>query len=285
MNITNAINKGNYETVHTQEEILKSIGFKQFQRKICFFIKENKNLYNIEGNNLVTKVGALITNISKSEIDKRECYNKTVYLCDIEFPNTFDMNAIKRDISKFIDSADIHPLYAFANNHIISHDSQYKFNDYGLTMVDLSIKKSSYGVLNFSNATQLPLYKEIIYGNEYNPKYYTNRDAKFYSEIDDSRSGNINDIFDNRTKLICNKIGGDSVDIYTNNVKEEGIFIDKRTITINEFITTFFNKYMFLQFDDIEFIYDSRLSKPLNIKKLTTFTKFEQKLKNIILNT
>lgn len=277
MNITSAINKGNSTAFQTQEEIFKSLGIKSFQRKICFFIKENKNVYNIEGNNLVTSVGCLVTNISVYKINDIECYNKTVYLCDVEFPKQYDSNAIKRDISKFIENATIIPLYAFANNHIISFkEKEPKFYDIGLTMVDLAVSdNSSYGVLNFSNSTNVPMYKEIIYGNEYNPKYYNKLDAEVNSVDNESRSGNINEIFDNKTKLICNKCGSDNVDVFINNVKQNTISIDKRTILINEFITSFFSKYVFIQFDEIEFVYNTMLSNPLNIKKLTTFTKFE----------
>jgi hypothetical protein len=277
MNITSAINKGNNIAFQTQEEIYKKLGIKSFQRKICFFIKENKNVYNIEGNNLVTSVGCLVTNISVYEIGKNECYNKTVYLCDVEFPRQYDMNAIKRDISKFIENATIIPLYAFANNHIISFkEKERKFYDIGLTMVDLAVSdNSSYGVLNFSNSTNAPMYKEVIYGNEYNPKYYNKLDAEVNSVENETRTGNINEIFDNKTKLICNKCGSDNVDVFINNVKQNTISIDKRTILINEFITNFFSKYVFIQFDEIEFVYNSTLASPLNIKKLTTFTKFE----------
>ena len=57
--------------IKTDYETLKELGFTQFRRKIYFFVKEVDNLYNIEGNKLVTKIGCLITNCSVSSIYHR----------------------------------------------------------------------------------------------------------------------------------------------------------------------------------------------------------------------
>lgn len=275
MNITNNINRNNFNMYKTDNEILKSLGFKNFSRKIYFFIKEVDNLYNIEGNKLVTKIGCLITNRSISCVDKSTNYNKTVYLCDVEFPKEYNIETIKRDFNKFVDIVDITPLYAFANNHIITNEN--KFFNYGLTLVDLSISNhNSFGIINFADRTNesLPTFKEIIYGNQYNPKYYMVSDAKAHEDEQELRNGKVEHFFDSNTKILCNKYGSENVDNFINGVEQKGIFIDKRTMCINELITAFFNKYMFLQFDDIEIIYNSQLSKPLNIKKLTTFAEF-----------
>ena len=56
--------------------------------------------------------------------------------------------------------------------------------------------------------------------------------------------------------------------------KTEGIYIDKRTITIGEYMTSMFNKFMFLPFDLLEFVYNTTISSPLNITKLATFSRF-----------
>lgn len=280
MDITNQINKENYNMFKTDDETLKSLGFVQFSRKIYFFVKEVDNLYNIEGNKLVTKIGCLITNRSVSSIDDLFNFNKTVYLCDVDFPKEYNMDAIKRDFNKFINVAEITPLYAFANNHMASVD---KFYNYGLSLVDLSIVNSdSFGIINFVDKTNesSPTFKETIYKNQYNPKFYMLSDAKAHERDNVSRCGKVEEFVDSHTKILCNKYGSENVDNFIDGVKQSNIFINKRTMCINEFITAFFNKYMFLHFDDIEIIYNSQLSKPLNIKKLNTFTKFTDEAKN-----
>lgn len=276
MNITNTINKDNYDSLKTQNEIMNQLGFDLFNRKIYFFIKESKNLYNIEGNNIVNKIGCLITNRSVFSKNGHRDYNKTVYLCDVEFPKEYNIETIKSNFDKFINVATINPLYAFANNHIINTKTN-TFINIGLSMVDLSVSdRNSFGVINFSNNDNSdPVFKEIVYGNEYNPKYYNRFDAELNKDSHDTRNGNVEDFMDNRTKVLCNKYGSENVDNFINGSKQEGIFIDKRTMFVNEFINSFFNKYMFLHFDDIEIIYNSTLDKPLNIRKLNTFTKFD----------
>ena len=207
MDITNQINKKNYNMIKTDYETLKELGFTQFRRKIYFFVKEVDNLYNIEGNKLVTKIGCLITNCSVSSINDLFNFNKTVYLCDVDFPKEYNMDAIKRDFNKFVNDAEITPLYAFANNYMTSTN---KFYNYGLSLVDLSISdNNSFGIINFADKTNesSPTFKEIIYENQYNPKFYMLSDAKIHERNNISRCGKVEEFFDSHTTILCNKYG------------------------------------------------------------------------------
>lgn len=275
MNITSKL-KDNFDSddLKTLKERLKEIGIIYFSRKIDLFIKENQNVHNISGNNLVSKIGCLITNTSVMNFEDKEVFTKTVYLCEVEFPMGFSLTALKKNMSSFINNSEITPMYAFSNSHIICENG--KLFDYGLTLVDLGVSKhSNYGVFNFSPNTKIPNFKEIVYGDNYDPRYYNYHHCKMCKSSDDKDiKCRISEYVDSATKITYNLLGSEKVDNFINNVRRERIYIDKATLRINEFISDMFNRFLFMMFDKIEFVYDSRLANPLNMKKLGTFINF-----------
>ena len=282
MNVTGAVvDRPNYNKhLSTKKEILKDLGIQKYSRSINLFFKENKNVNGVIGHNLVSKVGCLITNKCVFELEPtknnvgKTAYQKTVYLCNVEFPNSFSMDAIKADMSKFIGSATIEPTYAFSNSVVHLDDGTYF--DMGLSMIDLSLKDSStFGIVNFSKDLD-PESKEIIYGNEFNPKYYCILDARANCELEKSRSGNIEDFVDSSTKIIYNTFGNEAVDNFINNEQLTGIYINKRTIAISEFMKLFFNRYLFTGIEDFEFKTETTSAIALIPKKITTFAPFSK---------
>ena len=282
MNVTSAvIDRPNYnKNLSTKKEILKELGIKGYSRNINLFFKENKNVNGVIGHNLVSKVGCLIINKCIFELEpiednvKRTAYQKTVYLCNVEFPNSFSMETIKSNMNKFIGSATIEPTYAFSNA-IVQFDNG-KFIDLGLSMIDLSLQdNSTFGIINFSKDID-SMSKEIIYGNEFNPKFYCILDARANKETERSRSGNIEDFIDSSTKITYNTFGNEAVDNFINNEQLTGIYIDKDTIAISEFMKMFFNKYLFSGIEDFEFQTETTSSIALIPKKITTFAPFDK---------
>ena len=251
---------------------LSEIGFEKYFRKINIFMKEKRNVYNIPNNNIIENVGCLITNISKEIFDSGVLYNKTVYLCDLELPSNV---ASKVDFKMCLDKCIVRPMYAFTYNIIEKSDG--KFIDLGLSLVDLTINdRSSFGVINFS-IEEFPMYKELIYREDYNPKFYSRRHMEMegYSR-QDGRIMPIEDIVDSKTKIIFNKSNIDSVVGFKHNERQTGVFVDKETLLLNDYMSDFFASFLFMPFEQIEFVYDTRLDRKLNITTLTTFLKFNQ---------
>ena len=292
MNITNNINILAFNNRPTDEEKMKKLGFKKYERNIHFFLKENKNVYNIDGNNIITKICCLITNKSVIETfdNKRKTskfvYDKTTYLCDVEFPKHCSVEVIKKNIKPFIESAKIIPTYAFSNNHCIVEEDINKpeldkLYDFGLTMVDINLSSSSsYGLINFSdNKHSDPVFKEIVYSNDYNPRYYNHFDAKAFKDENETRECSVGTLYDSHTTVEYSVFDSD-VSTLVNGQLQETYCVDKRLISVNEFITSFFNKWMFVQFESAEIIFDTRLDKPLGITKLNTFYPFHNLAKD-----
>ena len=273
MNVSKIIERFDPNRFDSYDSYMKDLGYKDFSRKITIFVKENKNLYNIRGNNVVTNVGCLVTNIckyTKKESDIVKTYfNKTVYLCDLDCPSTID-NSTTNSVMNCLDKCTAIPLYAFSNN--IIETSNNSFTDLGLTLIDLSMKDcSSFGIINCSGNNNNSLYKEVIYGSKYNPMYYSNIDIENNHE---TRIHTIEELVDNKTRILFNKREHETVINLVNNEVQKGIFIDKYIMGLNEYMSEFFTSYLFLPFDNIEFVYDSRLDKPLNVITLNTFYKF-----------
>lgn len=274
MNISSNIKRFDPDGFDDNSKHMKDLGYKNYSRKITIFVKENKNFYNIQGNNIVTNVGCLVTNICnyiKKDNDGiiKKFYNKTVYLCDLDYPSTLNASDIKKTLTNCLGECIARPLYAFSNNIIEIED---KTIDLGLSLIDLSVKDcSSFGIINCSGNGNNPLYKEVVYSCKYNPMYYSNVDD---CDIHGSRTHTIDELVDNKTKILFNKTDKETVTNLINNEVKKGIFIDKYITGLNEYMSEFFTSYLFLPFDNIEFVYDSRLSKSLNILKLNTFCKF-----------
>lgn len=278
MNMNNFLERSrNNKTLDSEYKVLSDIGFENYFRKINIFMKEKKNMYNIANNDVITNVGCLITNISKDKNKKLgTIYNKTVYLCELEYPETLDSKSVKKNISVCLDKCLVKPMYAFAYNVIETPDN--RTIDLGLSLVDLTVNKSSsFGIINFS-VDEYPMYKEIVIGENYNPKYYSKRHMELEEGFRryDGRAITMDEIVDNRTKIIFNKSDIDSVLNFKQNIQQTGIFVDKETINLNEYMSDFFISFLFLPFEQVEFVYDSRLINKLNITSLSSFLKFNQ---------
>lgn len=275
MNISNTIKRLDPNGFDDASRHMSDLGYINYSRKITIFVKEKENLYKIQGNNIITNVGCLITNMCTYKKDKSIYYNKTVYLCDLEYPSTLKSSDIKKTLGNCLNECTARPLYAFANN-VIEQDSKTSF-DLGLTLVDLSVcDNGAYGIINFIDPERFKGYEEVVYGNKYNPMFYGNSNE----ESDRSRIHTIEDLVDNKTKIIFNKSNQESVVNIKNNITQKGIIIDKYTMSLNEYMSSFFAGYLFVPIEKIEFVYDSRLNQPLNIIKLTTFDKFHNDITN-----
>lgn len=279
MNMNNYLERSrNSKSLDSEYKALTDIGFENYFRKINIFMKEKKNVYNIQGNNIITNVGCLITNVSKDRNKKiGTIYNKTVYLCELEYPKTMDSSLVKSNIHACLNDCIVKPLYAFAYNIIETLDN--KTIDLGLSLIDLTLNKSSsFGIINFST-NEYPMYKELVVGENYNPKYYSKKHMEMFEGRYfkyDGRGIIMDEIVDNRTKIIFNKSNIDSVLNFKHDVQQTGIFVDKETICLNEYMGDFFASFLFMPFEQIEFVYDSRLKRKLNITSLNTFLKFNQ---------
>ena len=264
------------------KDVYNSLGFKSHSREISLFLKESKNLNGIKGHNLVTKINGIITNYSIVDDTTHMCriLNKTVYVCEIEFPKRITLDMLKRDVNAFISIATINPINAFMNCYVLYHE---EFVDLGLTMVDLtSPEKYKHSVLNLSKADlNNPLFRDIVYKNGYNPKYYNHYDYNRIGGDNDSYSGLIAEFYDSKTKIVCNTHGDESVDNFINNDSQTGIYINKRTISISNSISDIFSRIMFVCIENLEFVYRSSMND-LNIKKLSLFSSFREDLRNFI---
>lgn len=265
----------------SQAKFMKELGFIGYKRTITFFMKEIKSINGIVGHDLVTKVNCLLTNYSVSMINKTDkLFNKTVYICDVDFPAHLSFDKIKNNINEVIHSAEIKPAYAFSTSHIEYDDGTYM--DFGLTMVDLTIfDQSQFAITNFSDMKgNNPIFKEIIYSNHYNPKYYTKVHAEVNQKLNESRSGNINEFVDNNTTITYNGRGFETVDTFINNIQKTGLYINKRLISSSELITDLFNKLLFISMERLEFVVDTtNPNLMMNITELKFYTSFN---KNVI---
>lgn len=228
---------------------LKALGFIDHKRTIQLFIKEIDKINGIPDRK-VQEIAALMTNYSITNINNNsKLYNKTVYFCDVEFPRDLDKEAIIKNIENFIEIAYIRPTYAFQTAHIINSDG---YIDLGLTMCDLSVSGTC-GIVNFSdNEGEFPKYKDYVYTNSYNPRFYNNIDNSF--EIEKKRSGNISEFVDDRTSICCNMFGTTTVENFINDKAKTGIYINNRTRTLNEFINSIFQKLLHIGLEKFEIV-------------------------------
>lgn len=254
---------------------LKELGFVDYKRTIQLFIKEIEKINGIPDRK-VQEIAALITNYSIVDIDSdSRLYNKTVYFCDVEFPKDLDMKAILKNIEQFIEIAYIRPTYAFQTAHIIRPNG---YVDLGLTMCDLSVPGLS-GIVNFANNKgDFPKFKDQIYGNAFNPKYYNRMDRCL--EEHKQRSGNINEFVDNNTKIFCNTFGSTVVENFINNEVNTRIYINTRTRTLNDFINEIFQKLLYIGLEKFELVVRKMNGKiEFNVVKCGFFSVFDKCIK------
>ena len=267
------LNENLSETKETNN--LKSLGFIDYKRTIQLFIKEIERINGIPDRK-VQEIAALITNYSIVDIDsKSRMFNKTVYFCDVEFPRDLDMAAIIKNIEQFIEIAYIRPTYAFQTAHIIRPND---YVDLGLTMCDLSISGTC-GIINFSdNKGEFPKYKDQIYNNSFNPRFYNKIDNCF--EENKQRSGNINEFVDSHTNIFCNTFGSTTVENFVNDEVKTGIYINNRTRTLNEFINELFQKLLYIGLEKIEVVMRKKNGNiEFNVTKCGFFTKLDDSIK------
>ena len=202
-------------------------------------------------------------------------YNKTVYFCDVEFPRDLNMATIVKNIEQFVEIAYIRPTYAYQSAHIIRPND---YIDLGLTMCDLSVSGSC-GIINFSNNKgEFPKFKDQIYGNSFNPKYYNKIDNCL--EEHKQRSGNINEFVDDHTMIFCNTFGSTTVENFINNEVKTGIYINNRTRTLNEFINDIFQKLLYMGLEKIEVVMRKKNGEiEFNVTKCGFFTKLDNRIK------
>ena len=284
MNITSMVIDRPNSIYSTKRERLKEIGIEKFSREISIFFKEAKNVHGIIGQNLVSTVNCLITNKSISRLNKENdiLFDKTVYMCDIDFPSGLSLEVIKQNIDKFLDSATIAPTFAFSNSHIEKRDGSYV--DLGLTIVNLDIHdESSCGLIEFSEKTpEREKYTDIIHKNDFNPKYYNFLDSQLDDlECDKTRTGNIDDFRDMETKIVYNTFGAESVDTFVDGEQIPGIYVGKRVLMLSELIKQVFNKCLFSPIENITFSYDTEVRKATihELKSYSTFNRHNAYLK------
>lgn len=256
---------------------LKELGFVDYKRNIQLFIKEIERINGIPDRK-VQEIATLITNYSIVNIDKEtKLFNKTVYLCDVEFPKDLKIESIVKNIEQFIEIAYIRPSYAFQTAHIIKNNT---YIDLGLTMCDLSVSGTC-GIINFSDEKgDFPKFKDHIYNNSFNPKYYNKIDNNY--EDNKQRSGNINEFVDDRTEIYCNTFGSTTVENFVNDEVKTGIYINNRTRALNDFINDLFQKLLHIGLEKLEIIIkkNNKNDVEFNVTKCGFFTKLDDNIKH-----
>lgn len=261
---------------YSDVETLTKIGFLRFNRTIRFFVDEKHNLYNISGNHVLSCVSCTVTNESVFKLsDGNIGYNKTVYLCETELPNDFDVEILKKHLDKYLENITIRPLYAFSNDHIDLKDGS--FYDFGLSLVDLTNTIIAHGAVHMRhNHDHVEHYERFIDTNFYNPKYYSTLDAKMLGSTTESREMVLNELVDSKTKMLFNKAKPEVLSVWDNGALMEGVYIDKRLMDIDSFMEDMFMGFLFNPLKALEFVYDSTMprDRSLNISKLSSFAKF-----------
>ena len=276
MNLNSIIDRDN--TNESSDSLYADLGFKDYKRQITLFLKESKNINGIVGHNLVTKISGTVTNYSIVDKWDSRILFKTVYVCDIEFPARITIDMIKRDINSFISIAKVVPFNAFTNIYVIT---KHGFIDLGLSIADLTEKHPN--ILNLSkNEDDNRLLHDLVYGHRYNPKYYNYFDCNaLWDDNDYVRSSLICDLYDVNTKIVYNSHGEESLDCFTNNIKNNQI--TTTVLGINGELNEIFGKIILNGFDSLEFVYRSS-DDSVNITKLSMFTKMRDDIKDYLYN-
>lgn len=269
----------------TLNKIRKDLGIKFCRREINILIKESKNVNNITGHDLISTTRCLITNFCINDRiigDKKyKVYSKITYICELEFPGIITKHMIETNLEKVLISGSVYPIYAFSNHQ--AENEEGVMHNYGMTMIDLSSGDSgSFGVMNFSDnskSSQLT-FKEIIYKDFYNPKYYTNDECECLGDERENRNGLITEYIDDNTTIVYNPLIRKEVSLKKDDIGINGIFINNRTVKTGKLINSLFSELLFIPIEELSFVYNSRYpentdeNEKLNMKRIVFFTRF-----------
>lgn len=281
MNITTSVverNKNLKDQINREGLMREAVGINYYKRIISIYPSVSKNIHNIDGNNVLLSSKCMIINYSISQnqkIPNATLFNKTTYICDLNFPGNITPEMLMMpDISKILSNASIEPIYAFNNPHYEKSDNKYI--DLGLTMVDLN-SVGDCGVINFSqnnNDEKRDYIRDIVTPEYFNPKLYIPQEREF-SDNNCTKNGVITDFIDNHTSIIKDVHNYKrNIKVYKNGIERTDRVINKRTLKTNELLLDIFSDIIFLPIEDLDMIIDTVGGINYNIRKFTTFKRF-----------
>ena len=281
MNITTSVverNKNLKDQINREGLMRKAVGINYYKRIISIYPSVSKNIHNIDGNNVLLSSKCMIINYSISQnqkIPNATLFNKTTYICDLNFPGNITPEMLMMpDISKILSNASIEPIYAFNNPHYEKSDNKYV--DLGLTMVDLN-SVGDYGLINFSqnnNDEKRDYIRDIVTPEYFNPKLYIPQEREF-GDNNCTKNGVITDFIDNHTSIIKDVHNYKrNIKVYKNGIERSDRVINKRTLKTNELLLDIFSDIIFLPIEDLDMIIDTVGGINYNIRKFTTFKRF-----------
>lgn len=285
MNITTSVverNKNLKDQINREGLMREAVGINYYKRIISIYPSVSKNIHNIDGNNVLLSSKCMIINYSISQNQKIPnviLFNKTTYICDLNFPGNITPEMLMMpDISKILSNASIEPIYAFNNPHYEKSDNKYV--DLGLTMVDLN-SIGDYGVINFSqnnNDERRDYIRDIVTPEYFNPKLYVPQEKEF-GDNNCTKNGVITDFIDNHTSIIKDVHNYKrNIKVYKNGIERTDRVINKRTLKTNELLLDIFSDIIFLPIEDLDMIIDTVGGVNYNIRKFTTFKRFNNEI-------
>lgn len=285
MNITTSVverNKNLKDQINREGLMKEAVGINYYKRIISIYPSVSKNIHNIDGNNVLLSSKCMIINYSISQnqkIPNAILFNKTTYICDLNFPGNITPEMLMMpDISKILSNASIEPIYAFNNPHYEKSDNKYV--DLGLTMVDLN-SIGDYGVINFSqnnNDERRDYIRDIVTPEYFNPKLYIPQEKEF-GDNNCTKNGVITDFIDNHTSIIKDVHNYKrNIKVYKNGIERTDRVINKRTLKTNELLLDIFSDIIFLPIEDLDMIIDTVGGVNYNIRKFTTFKRFNNEI-------
>ena len=285
MNITTSVverNKNLKDQINREGLMREAVGINYYKRIISIYPSVSKNIHNIDGNNVLLSSKCMIINYSISQnqkIPNATLFNKTTYICDLNFPGNITPEMLMMpDISKILSNASIEPIYAFNNPHYEKSDNKYV--DLGLTMVDLN-SIGDYGVINFSqnnNDERRDYIRDIVTPEYFNPKLYIPQEKEF-GDNNCTKNGVITDFIDNHTSIIKDIHNYKrNIKVYKNGIERTDRVINKRTLKTNELLLDIFSDIIFLPIEDLDMIVDTVGGINYNIRKFTTFKRFNNEI-------
>ena len=285
MNITTSVverNKNLKDQINREGLMREAVGINYYKRIISIYPSVSKNIHNIDGNNVLLSSKCMIINYSISQnqkIPNATLFNKTTYICDLNFPGNITPEMLMMpDISKILSNASIEPIYAFNNPHYEKSDNKYI--DLGLTMVDLN-SVGDCGVINFSqnnNDEKRDYIRDIVTPEYFNPKLYIPQEKEF-GDNNCTKHGVITDFIDNHTSIIKDVHNYKrNIKVYKNGIERTDRVINKRTLKTNELLLDIFSDIIFLPIEDLDMIIDTVGGINYNIRKFTTFKRFNNEI-------